>query len=145
MKQFTVSDIQEIIKIAHVTGVEQFWCQILFKGGKIPCNFLASPTSDLQFSKDVYKAIQDGVYGDTHHGTGEWYVTQPKEQLELEQDVRTARDDLLLRSDYIETAIAQAKLSDSQKTAWAEYRDALRNITKQANFPYDVEWPVKPN
>lgn len=144
MKQFTLSDIQEVTKTAHVTGVEQFWCQILFKGGTVPCKFLASPTSDLQFSKDVYQAILAGTYGDSHHGTGEWYVTQPPEQPELEDIARATRDDLLLRSDYVDTAVGQSKLTDSQKTAWHEYREALRHITAQDNFPYDIVWPTKP-
>jgi len=144
MKQFTLNDIQEITMISFVTGVEQFWCKIQLKGGSVPCNFLASPTSGLQFSKDVYESIKSGAHGDTHHGTGEWFVTEPKEQAELEKDARTTRDDLLIRSDYTETAIGQSKLSDSQKTAWSDYRDALRNISKQANFPYDIEWPTKP-
>ena len=27
---------------------------------------------------------------------------------------------------------------------WAEYRQALRDITKQSGFPYNVEFPKKP-
>jgi hypothetical protein len=29
-------------------------------------------------------------------------------------------------------------------TAMAEYRQALRDITSQEGFPYDVTWPTKP-
>ncbi|MGA0926878.1 MAG: phage tail assembly chaperone [Burkholderiaceae bacterium] len=28
--------------------------------------------------------------------------------------------------------------------AWASYRQALRDITGQAGFPYAVTWPTKP-
>jgi hypothetical protein len=30
------------------------------------------------------------------------------------------------------------------KEAWATYRQALRDITKQDGFPEDVEWPTRP-
>ena len=144
MKQFTISDIEKVEKIAFVTGVEQYWCQITLKGGSVPCNFLADPKSTIQLSKDLYKSIKEGAHGEPNHGTGDWYMTQPAEQLELEANARAKRDDLLLRSDYTDTAVQQAKMSEDQKTAWASYRDSLRNITKQVNFPYHIDWPVRP-
>jgi hypothetical protein len=30
------------------------------------------------------------------------------------------------------------------KAAYAAYRQALRDITKQTGFPWTVEWPVQP-
>ena len=30
------------------------------------------------------------------------------------------------------------------RTAWATYRQELRDITAQAGFPWDVQWPVAP-
>ena len=38
------------------------------------------------------------------------------------------------------------QLPDSpvDKTTWAVYRQALRDITAQTGFPWDVEWPVQP-
>jgi len=36
-------------------------------------------------------------------------------------------------------------LSDnSMTTEMASYRQALRDITEQAGFPYTVKWPIKP-
>lgn len=29
--------------------------------------------------------------------------------------------------------------------AWASYRQALRDITDQAGFPFDIEWPAPPS
>ena len=37
------------------------------------------------------------------------------------------------------------KLGDALVGAWATYRQALRDLPQQAGFPYDVQWPVKPN
>jgi hypothetical protein len=145
MKEFTISDIEKVEKIAFVTGVEQYWCQITLKGGSTPCNFLAEPKSTIRLSRELYDSIKEGTHGEPNHGTGEWYTTQPIEQLELEANARAQRDDLLLRSDYTDTAVQQAKMSEGQKTAWANYRDALRDVPNQVNFPYHVEWPVKPS
>lgn len=56
-----------------------------------------------------------------------------------EAEVRAKRNALLTESDAM-------MVSDrpTDKEAWAEYRQALRDITKQAGFPYDVEFPAKP-
>jgi len=54
--------------------------------------------------------------------------------------VRTKRDGLLQQTDWM-------ALSDTppMPEAWASYRQALRDITDQAGFPYDVTWPEKPS
>jgi hypothetical protein len=54
------------------------------------------------------------------------------------------RNQLLLESDFSDLPVTQARLSDSERTAWAEYRQALRDLTDQEGFPWDPTWPVKP-
>ena len=53
--------------------------------------------------------------------------------------VRSQRDELLKQTDW--TQVADAPVD---KAAWATYRQALRDITDQAGFPYEVTWPTKP-
>lgn len=53
--------------------------------------------------------------------------------------VRQTRNELLKESDW--TQVADAPVN---KEAWATYRQALRDITTQPNFPFDIEYPVKP-
>lgn len=60
------------------------------------------------------------------------------EQLALE--VRTQRNSLLQQSDW--TQVADAPVD---QTAWATYRQALRDLTAQEGFPEAVVWPVAPN
>ena len=55
--------------------------------------------------------------------------------------VRTKRNGLLNQSDW--TQLPDSPLSTAQKTAWAVYRQALRDITTQAD-PAAVVWPVVP-
>jgi len=54
--------------------------------------------------------------------------------------VRTSRTKLLADCDW--TQIAD---STADKAAWATYRQALRDITAQAGFPWTMTWPNDPN
>lgn len=56
--------------------------------------------------------------------------------------VRAKRDALLAASDY--TQATDYPSTYAARTAWAEYRQQLRDVTKQAGFPAEVEWPVPP-
>jgi hypothetical protein len=53
--------------------------------------------------------------------------------------VRTSRTQKLKDCDW--TQIAD---STADKTAWATYRQALRDITSQAGFPWTMTWPESP-
>lgn len=53
--------------------------------------------------------------------------------------VRAKRDALLGASDK-----EVLPDRDTDKTAWAAYRQALREIPEQTGFPFDVDWPVMP-
>jgi len=53
--------------------------------------------------------------------------------------VRNQRTQLLKDCDW--TQIAD---STADKTAWATYRQALRDITTQAGFPWTIIWPTQP-
>lgn len=58
---------------------------------------------------------------------------------ELASAVRAERDTKLAKCDW--TQAADAPLTDDARVAWQEYRQALRNVPQQVNFPYNVEWP----
>ena len=58
---------------------------------------------------------------------------------EQAKSVRTQRTQKLSDSDW--TQIAD---STADKTAWATYRQALRDITSQAGFPWTITWPDAP-
>ena len=52
--------------------------------------------------------------------------------------VRSRRDVLLAETDWM-------GLSDvTMSSAWATYRQALRNVPEQDNFPHTITWPDKP-
>jgi hypothetical protein len=53
--------------------------------------------------------------------------------------VRAERNTKLAASDWTQLADSTA-----DKAAWATYRQALRDITAQAGFPWTVDWPAQP-
>jgi len=54
-------------------------------------------------------------------------------------NIRNQRTEKLKDSDW--TQIAD---STADKTAWATYRQALRDITAQSGFPWTITWPESP-
>ena len=57
------------------------------------------------------------------------------------RDVRSKRDSYLERCDW--TTLPDVPLSDTQRAAWAAYRQALRDITEQVD-PLRIKWPDLP-
>lgn len=54
--------------------------------------------------------------------------------------VRYQRNQKLSSSDW--TQVADAPVDQA---AWANYRQALRDLTEQSGFPWDVQWPSEPS
>lgn len=61
----------------------------------------------------------------------------------LWKTVRKKRDELLTKTDW--TQLSDAPLSKATKKAYADYRQALRDITKTSTDPGFVVWPVDPS
>lgn len=90
-------------------------------------------------------AFRDGV----QQIEGQWFTKysvsdmeqEAKDALDAQQakSVRDQRNTLLSNSDW--TQVADAPVD---KQAWVTYRQALRDITVQAGFPWEIEWPTQP-
>lgn len=90
-------------------------------------------------------AYRDGV----EQINGKWYTKwavadmdgAAKATLDAQQaaSVRSTRNVMLKDSDW--TQVADAPV---QQQAWQTYRQALRDITAQSGFPWDITWPVAP-
>ena len=65
-------------------------------------------------------------------------ISQPDPKA-LATVARNKRDALLSQSDWTQAADAPV-----DQTAWATYRQALRDITIQAGFPETIDWPTVP-
>jgi len=58
------------------------------------------------------------------------------------ESIRAKRDMLLTACDW--TQIPDAPLNSTQKQAWTDYRQSLRNIPQQNGFPMEITWPAIP-
>lgn len=64
---------------------------------------------------------------------------QSAKQAQEAAAVRAERTQKLKDSDW--TQVADAPVD---KAAWATYRQALRDITAQSGFPWNIQWPIQP-
>jgi hypothetical protein len=67
-----------------------------------------------------------------------WHLQELPKQ-EAEDNVRGCRNRLLAACDW--TQVSDAPVD---QTIWAAYRQDLRDVTAQAGFPWNVEWPQQP-
>jgi len=59
-----------------------------------------------------------------------------------EEIFKAERETLLIRSDW--TQLADNQLSDSKKTEWATYRQALRDLPANTSDYANPTWPTEP-
>jgi len=62
-----------------------------------------------------------------------------RKDAEQPANVRNQRTEMLKDCDW--TQIAD---STADKTAWATYRQALRDVPLQTGFPWEITWPTQP-
>jgi len=72
---------------------------------------------------------------------GEWVLDWSLYPLTADE-ARSLRNNLLVETDWI--VIKSYERGQNIPAEWELYRQALRDITSQAGFPYSVEWPTKP-
>lgn len=91
-------------------------------------------------------AFRDGV---EQQVDGKWYTKYSV--ADMDDDAKAAKDAeqaKLVRDDrnkrLADCDWTQLPDSPVDKAAWADYRQALRDITDQPNFPLEVQWPAQP-
>lgn len=60
----------------------------------------------------------------------------------LAEQIRRKRNALLQECDWL--VVKHLELNENIPGSWEVYRQALRNVPQQPNFPFDVTWPEKP-
>lgn len=88
------------------------------------------------------KYIAGPVFTDNEEATAVEQEAAYKAAKDEEQakSIRTSRNEKLKECDW--TQVADAPVD---KEAWAAYRQALRDVTSQVGFPWDIIWPNDPN
>lgn len=59
-------------------------------------------------------------------------------------DIRLQRDRRLNETVDLINAVRWAAMTEQERTAWTDYRQALLDIPAQPGFPWSVEWPATP-
>lgn len=80
------------------------------------------------------------VYQETAIFKNDDWSTVKNSVLEEAAKQRITRDRLLAGSDWTQLADSRVDLR-----AWADYRQALREVTEQKGFPEAIEWPTQPS
>lgn len=83
---------------------------------------------------------------------GKWYTNwiavdiDNKAKLVLDERVaefvRIDRNKKLSDTDWV--VIKAIETNSSLSSDWISYRQALRDISQQSGFPWDIEWPIEP-
>ena len=80
-----------------------------------------------------------------HFWDGEqWQLDAEREGSWLEASVRARRDQVIRRHVDSINPMRWASLSEEQRQAWSDYRQALLDVPQQDGFPRNVVWPSKP-
>ena len=87
------------------------------------------------------KYVLGPVFTDNADGTAAQQEALYRARMDDEQAslVRLARNKKLADCDWTQLADSTA-----DKPAWAVYRQALRDVTAQVGFPWNVTWPTEP-
>lgn len=67
-------------------------------------------------------------------------LTRAQIELELEKTNRMKRDQLLQETDWTQLN----DIPEETKLKYKNYRQSLRDITIQSEFPIKINWPIKP-
>jgi hypothetical protein len=111
-------------------------CVVKFVDFKEEVPFNATNYDVEEHGRKIHQELISGVYGPiapfVRNLESEWRM------------VRVKRDGLIKASDWTQFPDTQARFTDAQKTAWATYRQALRDIPQTFADPADVVWPTPP-
>lgn len=113
----------------------------IIEGGKVVN--IAVATAEVAVERGWVELPEGVGIGWSFDGSGNPLPPPPDTEGEVER-VRAKRNTLLVESDVMVLPDRWAVMSSEQQTTWAAYRQALRDITDQAGFPWAVEWPTQP-
>lgn len=97
--------------------------------------FTALRSGDLAHGHEIFARCAAGEFGVVQ----EYQPYTPTEE-EKAVEVRGIRNIMLIESDWTQAA----DVPQTTKDKWAPYRQALRDLTSQEGFPFNITFPQKP-
>jgi len=137
-KNYTIEKVTLIQRGTNLT--DDIYCHVKFAECSAPVPVYAHRLSESAFERELNQRLEDGEFGEFSFPPSD-YPTHPKTLIQREVQIREQRDELLLKSDWTESSTS---ISLEKRTDWKAYRQALRDISDQASFPWEVTWPTKP-
>jgi hypothetical protein len=137
-KTYTIESVTMIQRGTNL--VDDIYCHIKFAECSQPVPVYAHRLSETEFERDMWQRLEDEEFGAVTFPPSD-YPRHPLTMIELDAAAREQREELLLKSDWTETA---SHLSAPQKADWKVYRQELRDVTNQPGYPWEVVWPTKP-
>ena len=101
------------------------------------------PESDFDLQASEGEFVLEGQANDSTQEIVDGAVANIQRPIyESAESLRIQRDQKLTGTDW--SQVADSALSDEDKQAYRDYRQALRNITNHANWPNltDQDWPT---
>ena len=125
-------------------------CDVVFYDNIIEIQELENEEDGKKYSYNIYrlKTIYRDDLEQTLNNDKEEYEkwlqkAKDAEYEELSANIRKERDALLYATDKY--TISDYPISSENKELMLEYRQKLRDLPEQETFPYEVEFPEKPN
>ena len=116
------------------------------KEGSYLVEVMPSPLPDFDVSRQKIRESLPTFSNNQCHQT--WVIEELADQEKQEifdsksKEVREKRNTLLKDSDW--TLMIDSPLALEKKESYKIYRQQLRDLSNQLNFPWDVVWPVTP-
>jgi hypothetical protein len=85
----------------------------------------------------------DGIFRPTFNVRAATQAELDAKYAQVAAEVRGRRNFKLKNSDITQLPQATEQMK-AKVIEWEAYRQALRDISEQTGFPFDVEWPTKP-
>jgi hypothetical protein len=120
--------------------------------GQTTAEILNQLNADVVFDSPYpdFTRYQVAIEGPAVEQNGQWYTSYVIADVNADArtaidnaeatSVRQARNDKLTKCDWTQTSDCPL----TNKTEWATYRQALRDLTKQNGFPWSITWPDEP-
>lgn len=148
-KMYAIVENNQIIEWPIVNLLQRF-PQVSFAN---PINDNALPEGVVKVGISTFPQhnplVQKPLLGNPELIDGQWiqqYSVENLTNIETQERndqqsniVRSERNQKLSESDW--TQLADAPVD---KQVWSTYRQALRDVTTQSGFPWDITWPVQP-
>jgi len=117
---------------AEHTGINVL---IRWDGWDAELPFTATKDDPEAHGQQIYQNILAGVYGEI----AEFVPPPAPTKEELASAIRQERDLKLAQTDWTQAG----DVPQAIKTKWSAYRQALRDVPLQPEFPFAVVWPTK--